>query len=322
MITTAAAEFSFYAHEAEEDDFYRAVIDGFRENPRSIAPKFFYDQEGSRLFAEICELPEYYPTRTEKMLLEDHAAEISVLAGDGCFLVEPGSGNCDKVRTLLESLRPAAYVPLDISCEHLQLAAADIARMFPWLDVHAVCTDITAEVSLPFIPADAARMVFYPGSSIGNYDPLAAVELLADLAGIAGPAGSLLIGVDLRKDHAILNAAYNDSQGVTAAFNLNLLQRINRELGGNFDLKAFEHHAFYSDVAGRVEMHLISLRRQTVTIDGHRFEFNAGDNIHTENSYKYTVTGFQQLAADAGFEPCAVWCDAAGLFSLHFLRVR
>ena len=321
MAKTAIADYRFYNESPETADFYREIVAGFSQLPRSIPPKYFYDEEGSRLFDSICEQPEYYPTRTEIALLEKHADDIKAFVGSDCYLVEPGSGSCEKVRLLLDTLRPTVYVPLDISCEHLKSAAAGIAADYPWLDVHAVCTDITSEVSLSFIPEQATPVMFYPGSSIGNFDPEDAVEFLACLAQIAGQGGGLLIGVDRKKDHETLHQAYNDAGGVTAAFNLNLLERANRELDADFNLDAFEHFASYNSVAGRVEMHLISTRKQTVNIDGHCFDFNAGDSIHTENSYKYTDEEFSTLAEQAGFTPCEVWTDSDGLFSLHFLRV-
>jgi dimethylhistidine N-methyltransferase len=321
MAKAAIEEYRFYNESPEAADFYREVIAGFSQRPRSIPPKYFYDEEGSRLFESICKQPEYYLTRTEIVLLEKHADDIKTLVGSGCYLVEPGSGSCEKVRLLLDTLRPTAYVPMDISCAHLRMAAAGIAADYPWLDVHAVCTDITREVSLAFIPEQAAPVMFYPGSSIGNFDRDDAVEFLACLARIAGPGGGLLIGVDLKKDHAMLHDAYNDAGGVTAAFNLNLLQRANRELDADFDMDAFEHHARYNSTAGRIEMYLTCTRKQTVNIDGHSFDFNAGDSIHTENSYKYTNDEFRSLAQQAGFTSCAVWTDSDRLFSLHFLRV-
>jgi dimethylhistidine N-methyltransferase len=315
-----AADYTFHHAAPEPDDFYREVIDGLSQSSRFIPPKYFYDHAGSRLFESICEQPEYYPTRTETALLKQYANEIAALAGDGCYVIEPGSGSCEKVRLLLDALRPAAYVPLDISCAHLEKAAASIADDFSWLDVHAVCTDITAELSLPFIPEKTRSVMFYPGSSIGNFDPQDAVNFLSCLAKVTGQGGDLLIGVDLKKDQDILNAAYNDASGVTAAFNLNVLQRINRELAGDFDTEAFAHYAFYNSVRGRIEMHLISERKQTIRVDGHTFEFNAGDTIHTENSYKYTIDEFHALARQAGFTPCRVWTDNDDLFSLHYLR--
>ena len=320
MTRTDTEDYAFYHVAPEEDNFQHAVIDGLSRRPRCIPPKYFYDQAGSHLFESICEQPEYYPTRTETALLKQYAHEIAAVAGSDCHLIEPGSGSCEKVRHLLDAMQPAAYLPLDISCEYLEKAAAGIAEDYPWLDVHAVCTDITDEVSLPFIPEQADAVMFYPGSSIGNFDPEDARAFLACLASITGEGGGLLIGVDLKKDPAILDAAYNDANGVTAAFNLNLLRRINRELAGDFDTETFAHHAFYNSARGRVEMHLISECKQTVRVNGHAFKFNAGDSIHTENSYKYTIDEFQMLAQQAGFTPCRVWSDNNDLFSLHYLR--
>jgi dimethylhistidine N-methyltransferase len=312
--------FNYHRDDPASEGFYRDVMAGLERAQRRIPPKYFYDARGSQLFEAICEQPEYYPTRTEAGLLAQYADDVAALAGAGCCLIEPGSGNCDKVRLLLGSLRPAVYVPIDISCDHLQLAAECVAQDFPWLEVHAVCSDITESVSLPFVARHDSRVIFYPGSSIGNFEPAAATEFLRELAGVAGPGGGVLIGVDLRKDDAVLNAAYNDAAGLTAAFNLNLLHRINRELYADFNLDAFEHQAFYNSTAGRIEMHLVSRCRQTVRIDGRRFEFQAGEHIHTENSYKYTIEGFQALARTAGLSPVAAWSDRDRLFSLHYLQ--
>ena len=320
MTKAATEDYTFYQAVPGEDSFQLDVINGLSRQPRSIPPKYFYDRIGSRLFESICKQPEYYPTRTETALLKQYADEIAAVAGNACHLIEPGSGSCEKVRHLLDAMQPVAYLPLDISCEFLEKAAAGIADDYPWLDVHAVCTDITDEVSLPFIPEQADAVMFYPGSSIGNFDPHDARDFLACLATITGEGGGLLIGVDLKKDPHILDAAYNDARGVTAAFNLNLLRRINRELAGDFDIASFAHHAFYNRDRGRVEMHLISEREQIVRVDGQAFEFSAGDTIHTENSYKYTIDEFQTLAQQAGFLPCRVWSDRDALFSLHYLR--
>ncbi len=302
--------------------FYQDVIQGLSNTPRSIPPKYFYDEEGSRLFEAICEQPEYYPTRTEMALLERHAGDIAGLTGSGCFLIEPGSGNCEKVRLLLDTLHPDTYIPIDISRKHLQTAADKLAKSYPWLSVCPVCTDITDTLELPSIPADTKRLLFYPGSSIGNFDPEEARIFLANLARIAGDGGALLIGVDLQKNTQRLHAAYNDANGITAAFNINLLHRINRELDADLDIDAFDHRAFYNNEENRIEMHLVSNSRQTFHVDGHRFELEAGDHIHTENSYKYTLGQFQELATAAGFSACRVWTDADLLFSLHYLEVR
>lgn len=306
----------------DSSEFYRDVIHGLAQSPRSIPPKYFYDTQGSLLFEAICEQPEYYPTRTEKALLERHAGEIAGLIGPECVLIEPGCGNCEKVKLLLDPLRPAAYIPIDISGEHLEQAAQSIADSFVWLNVHPVCTDITDDLALPFTPQDARRVVFYPGSSIGNFEPDEAVGFLRKLAALAGRGGGLLIGVDLQKDPERLNAAYNDARGITAAFNLNLLHRIRTELKGDLDVDAFEHRAFYNSDKSRIEMHLVSSTDQSILINGHRFDLEAGDPIHTEYSYKYTLAQFQALADRAGFTQISVWTDAEGLFSLHYLETR
>ncbi|UCC57313.1 MAG: L-histidine N(alpha)-methyltransferase [Gammaproteobacteria bacterium] len=305
-----------------ETDFSRDVISGLRKSPPSIPPKYFYDTEGSRLFEAICEQPEYYLTRTEIELLECYVGEISGLVGSGCYLIEPGSGNCEKVRLLVDSLRPRSYIPIDISSEHLKLSAARLADSYPWLDIQPMTGDITDTLVLPCIPENARRVVFYPGSSIGNFEPEEARSFLGSLARIAGRGGALVIGVDLQKNTQRLNAAYNDACGITAAFNRNLLQRINRELDANLDIEAFDHRAFYNQNENRMEMHLVSNCRQSFHVDGHRFELEDGDHIHTENSYKYTIEQFQTLATAAGFAACRVWSDAEALFSLHYLEVR
>ena len=305
----------------EASDFYHEVIAGLGHSQKRIPPKYFYDEAGSRLFESICEQPEYYPTRVETGMLARYAEEIAGFIGDGCCLVEPGSGSCSKVRLLLDVLQPSRYIPMDISCAHLHEAAGGIAKDFPWLDVHAVHADITRPVKLPDIPEGMQRIMFYPGSSIGNYEPGEAVKFLSRLAGIAGQGGGLLIGVDLEKDSRVLDSAYNDASGVTADFNLNLLHRINRELDGDIDVDTFRHHAFYNENEGRVEMHLVSECTQTLRIDGHSYDFSEGESIHTENSYKYSVAGFRALAEQAGFRPEAIWIDDEALFSLHYLSV-
>jgi dimethylhistidine N-methyltransferase len=302
-------------------DLTAEVLAGLRRRPRAIPPKFFYDARGSRLFDAITQTPEYYPTRTEIAILRDHAAEIATRVGTGSLLVEPGSGSCAKVRLLLEGLRPCAYVPMDISRDHLWVAAEQVAAEFPWLEVHAACTDFTRRMAVPDSAPEGPRVAFFPGSSIGNFDPDAAAGFLALVADLVGPGGWLLIGVDLKKAAAILDAAYDDAEGVTAAFNLNLLTRINRELQADFELGGWRHRAFYNAALGRVEMHLVSTLAQRVRIAGEPFDFAAGETIHTENSYKYAIPDFQALARRAGFAPEAVWTDPADLFSVHLLRV-
>ncbi|MEO8122539.1 MAG: L-histidine N(alpha)-methyltransferase [Burkholderiales bacterium] len=298
-------------------EFEHALVSGLASRPRSISPKWFYDAEGSKLFEHICELPEYYPTRTELALLDRHAAAIASRIGPGCEIVEFGAGAIHKVRLLLDALdTPVRFVPVDISGEHL-LGAADALRAeHPALDVRPVVGDFTRALTLP--PSVGRRVGFFPGSSIGNFDPPRAATLLRHFASLLADGG-LLIGVDLFKDPAILHAAYNDSAGVTAAFNLNLWARANRDAGADFDLSQWMHSAFYNAPLRRIEMHLVSRRAQRVTVAGTQFEFEEGDSVHTENSYKYTVAGFQNLAREAGFTAAACWTDSAHRFALHWL---
>jgi len=302
------------------DDLASEVLAGLARRPRSIPPKFFYDHQGSQLFDAITETPEYYPTRTEVGILKTNAKAIAETVGRGSLLVEPGGGSCAKVRILLEGLRPCAYVPMDISRNHLWLAAEQMAAEFPWLEVHAACTDFTRQMKLPHTVPEGARVAFFPGSSIGNFDPDSAVDFLSTVAELVEAEGFLLIGVDLKKEKAVLDAAYNDAGGITAAFNLNLLTRINRELGADFDLSAWRHKAFYNESLGRIEMHLESLAAQTVRVAGTSVDFGRGETIHTENSYKYGVEEFQRLTRRAGFMPMTVWTDQDRLFSVHLLR--
>lgn len=297
-----------------------ALLDGLRRTPRSVPPKFFYDAAGSALFDRICELPEYYPTRTEIALLARHGREMAECIGAGADLVEYGAGSLRKVRLLLDALhQPARYVPIDLSAEHLLQHARQLAADHPGLRVEPLVADFSAELVLPDLPPAARRRVgFFPGSSIGNFTPEEALAFLRQAAGaLAG--GGLLIGVDLVKDPAVLHRAYNDAAGVTAAFNKNLLARANRELGADFDLAAFDHYAFYDPSQQRIEMHLLSRQRQVVAVCGERIVFDEGQTLHTENSCKYTVDGFRRLARAAGFEPQAVWTDDARLFSVHWL---
>ncbi|TVP87273.1 MAG: L-histidine N(alpha)-methyltransferase [Thioalkalivibrio sp.] len=303
-----------------EADFRREVLTGLRERPRRIAPKFFYDERGSKLFDAITEAPEYYVTRTESEILQQRAEEIAEAVGTGGLLLEPGGGSCAKVRILLQGLEPCAYVPMDISRNHLRMAAEEVAADFPWLEVHAAHTDFTRRMEVPPTAPDGPRVAFFPGSSIGNFHPEQAVDFIAAVADLVGPGGHFLIGVDLRKEKALLEAAYDDAQGVTAAFNLNLLERINRELGGDFDLQYWRHRAVYNEVKGRVEMHLVSAREQSVRIGEEVFDFDADETIHTENSYKYGLDEFEGLARRAGMKAVGVWTDQRGLFSVHLLQ--
>lgn len=299
--------------------FGRELLQGLRARPRTLAPKWFYDAAGSALFDQICELPEYYPTRTELALLDRHAPEIAQLLGPDCEIVEFGAGSNRKVRVLLSAMQGVRrFVPIDISGEHLMQSARQLQADLPGVLVAPVVADFTQPLQLP--AAEGRRIGFFPGSSIGNFDPDQARLLLRHFAQVLG-RGGLLIGVDLVKDPAVLHTAYNDAQGVTAAFNLNLWARANRELGADFELSQWWHSAFYNAPLQRIEMHLVSRTRQTVRLGGEQVQFDAGDSVHTENSYKYTVPGFQQLARDAGYEPRQVWTDAAARFAIHWLAL-
>lgn len=288
--------------------------------PRSISPKYFYDAEGSRLFDRICELPEYYPTRTELAILERNVGEMAALAGGGAEIVEFGAGSLRKVRLLLRAFAtPARYVPIDISGDHLRDAAAVLRGAFAGLDVQPVIADYTRPLDLPPARGAGRRIGFFPGSTIGNFAPGEALEFLHNAARMLR-GGALLLGADLVKDPATLHAAYNDAQGVTAAFNLNLLARANRELGTSFALPQFAHYAFYNAPLQRIEMHLVSRARQSVLLGGERYTLEEGDSLHTENSYKFTVHGLRELAQRAGFRPGPVWTDPDRLFSVHWLH--
>lgn len=315
-----SAPVRFYDHAESESDFLAEVRRGLARRPRAIPPKFFYDRRGSSLFAAICELPEYYLTRTEMGILRERAGEIARRVGRNAVLVELGSGASEKVRLLLEALAPRGYLGIDISRDFLREATERLARDYPRLAVHAACVDFTRPLALSYPPASAMRLVFFPGSSIGNFDPAQSEALLRRLRGLVGPGGGFVIGVDLKKDPAVLHAAYNDAQGVTAQFNLNLLARMQRELGAELDRAGFEHEASYDAHAGKIDMYLVSRRSQAIRVAGERFAFAAGERLHTESSYKYTIEEFQALAARAGYEPEAAWTDPARLFSVHFLR--
>jgi dimethylhistidine N-methyltransferase len=301
-------------------EFASAMHTALRTEPRRISPKFFYDALGCELFDQICTLPEYYPTRTELGILTKHAAAMATCIGPQVDLIEFGAGVMTKIRILLSALdAPVSYVPVDIASEHLLEQANALANDFPGLDVHPLAADFTRGFSLPTASDKSrARVGFFPGSSIGNFAPDQARRFLT-AAGQTLRGGGLLIGVDLIKDPRILHDAYNDSAGITAAFNKNLLARANRELAANFDLDSFDHYAFYNPAASRIEMHLVSTRKQQVSIDSEIFDFEAGQTLHTENSYKYSLAGFEQLAKQAGFVPRQVWCDDQEWFSVHWL---
>jgi L-histidine Nalpha-methyltransferase len=301
-----------------EAHFLDDVLAGLSRPQKAIAPKYFYDAQGSALFEAICRQPEYYPTRAELALTRAWLDDIARFAGRGCELIEFGSGASIKTRLLIRRLRPVHYVAIDISQAALRLAVARLGREFPWLQITAVVGDFSRPIDLA--RALGRRVAYFPGSTIGNLLPQEAEGFLHMTRGLVGRGGAMLVGVDRKKDANVLHAAYNDAAGVTAAFNLNLLVRMNAELGANFDLRRFGHYAFYNVARGRIEMHLVSRLRQRVAIGRHRFDFEEGETIHTENSHKYSVEEFQAFARDAGFEPRKMWLDRRGLFALHGLR--
>lgn len=308
---------------ADAGAFLADALAGLRKPQKELPCKYFYDAAGSALFDAICEQPEYYPTRCELAVMKAHAADMAGRLGRGCLVVEYGSGSSVKTRALLRPLpRPAAYVPVDISADHLHRSAADLARRFPDVEVHPVAADFTRPFDLPPVATDVnRRVVYFPGSTVGNFAPAEADRLLRAVADLCGPGGALLIGVDLKKDEAVLNAAYNDAAGVTTRFNKNLLVRMNCELGADFDVAAFDHRASYNAELGRVEMHLVSNRAQTVRLGGRAVRFAAGETIHTENSHKYTVAEFAATAGRAGFRRAGMWTDAKGWFSVQLYEV-
>ena len=320
---TARGRVSYHGTAVPPDNFLEDVVAGLALEQKALAPKYFYDARGSELFEEICELPEYYPTRTEVALTQAHIDDIARFADDGSTdgveLIEYGSGASTKTRILIARLKPAVYVPVDISASALRGAAGQLAAEFAWLNICAVTGDFGRPLAIPAFGGAGRKVVYFPGSTIGNLRREEALAFLRMTRAQVGPGGAMLVGVDLKKDPNVLHAAYNDAKGVTAQFNLNLLHRINRELGGNFEVEKFAHYAFYNAAMGRIEMHLASLQPQTVDIGRYRFSFATGESIHTENSCKYAVEEFRALAAQAGFRGEAVWTDPDGLFSLHGL---
>lgn len=312
---------------AEAGDFREDVaaeaLAGLTAPQKTLPAKFFYDEEGCRLFGLITGLPEYYPTRTELALLRDVAQDVGRLLPPGTVVVEYGAGDETKAALLLAALnRPHAYVPIDIAEPALLAAAKRLRDRFPALDVHPLALDFLAPFDLPPPAIGRENLGFFPGSTIGNLDPAAAVEFLAQARKTLGRHARFLVGVDRRKDPAVLLPAYDDAAGVTAAFNLNLLARLNREAGGGFDLSGFAHRALWNDAESRIEMHLVSLRTQTAMLAGQRIAFASGETIHTENSYKHTPEGFRALALLAGWRPAQLWTDKDGLFSLHLLAAK
>jgi len=298
------------------------VLQSLRRTPKQLSPMYFYDERGSQLFDQICELPEYYPTRTETRILDEHGDDIAKHIGSDALLVEFGSGASQKTRLVLDRLPDlSAYVPVDISRSHLLAAAKSISASYPCLEVLPVCADFTQAFALPKPARAASRVVvFFPGSTIGNFDRDAAVDLLKVMRRVAGAGGGLVIGVDLVKDIATLERAYDDAAGVTAAFNLNVLRRLNREFGANFELSSFKHVALWSPEQRRIEMHLVSSRSQDVSIAGERIHFAAGEHLVTEHCHKYSARGFLDLAETAGWAGKEIWMDEKRLFSVHYLE--
>ena len=321
MTEPISQRYQFFDQHPQLADFRADIIQGLSAPEPYILPKYFYDETGSRLFEEICATEEYYPTRAEVSIIRDNIDDIVEVLGRDCLLVEPGSGDSYKVRLLLDALRPIAYLPIDISKRYLQDEAKKLAAEFTWLNVHAICADFTGKLELPYQVTSTNKVAFFPGSTIGNFLPEQAVVVLDEIRKMVGADGGLLIGVDLQKESAILNAAYNDKKGFTEQFNKNLLHRINRELVADFKLDQFKHLAFFNEKKRRIEMHLVSLQQQRVHIDEHVFQFNKGQSIVTEYSHKYTLDHFEKLAKKSGFQRVKTWIDEKQLFSVHYLRV-
>ncbi len=312
-------ELPLYDLHPAPDDMRGDILAGLRASPKTLPCKYFYDERGSLLFDEICELDEYYPTRTETGILERHAVDMAAAIGEDALVIELGSGSSTKTPLLLGALeRGAGYVPIDISRAHLLNAAGRIRDAFPELPIWPVCADFTALSELPPIEGSPRRRyVFFPGSTMGNFELAGQQRLLEQIVSLCQPeGGGLLIGLDLLKDRETLEAAYNDARGVTAAFNLNLLERVNRELDADFDLEAFDHHAPFNADAGRIEMHLVSRADQTVRLGDARIVFAEGERVCTEHSHKFSLEAFGALAAEVGLERRAVWQDDGGLFAV------
>ncbi len=297
------------------------VLAGLQAAPKVLAPKFFYDATGAALFERITQLDAYYLTRSELAILDARVSEIAALAGPSAALIEYGSGAGIKVRSLLDAMdAPAFYVPIDISGEQLERVAATLRDDYPNVDIHPLCADYTRPITLPRREQSHRRVAFFPGSTIGNFEPAAAASFLRGVRATVGPTGALILGVDRRKDRAVVEEAYNDAEGVTAAFNLNLLVRLNRELGANFDLARFRHKAFFNEDASRIEMHLESTEAQIVTVAGVPISFDAGETIWTEASYKYDLPRLERLAHEGGFRIRQLWTDPEKRFWLGFLE--
>ncbi|MES9852113.1 MAG: L-histidine N(alpha)-methyltransferase [Candidatus Thiodiazotropha sp. L084R] len=313
---------SFHDHKPASLSLYEAVVHGLSKAEKSIPPKFFYDKRGSELFDQICEQPEYYLPTVERRMLNQLAKEISEYTGKGRVLIEPGAGSASKVRLLLDYLQPSAFVPMDISFDYLKSSAISLAEEYPWLPICAACVDYTHSLPVPDEVPSGPRLLFFPGSSLGNFSRRDAGEFLRLANATLGEGGMLLIGVDTKKSKGLLDAAYNDAAGLTAAFNLNLLNRMQAELNAELNPENFQHKAFYNMDAGRIEMHLMSTRQHILRIDGHQFEFEAGESLHTENSYKYAPEEFIGMASDCGYDEIKYWVDEDDMFAIYLLQVR
>jgi dimethylhistidine N-methyltransferase len=319
----AVKNITLHDYQPQIASFRQGVLAGLAKPRKQFPPQFlFYDKRGSDLFIDICNTDEYYVTRTEVKILQQYNAEIADYIGDRALLIEYGSGSSPKIHALLDALHePVAYMPIDIEKAHLLDAAEQIAQKYPDLNVVAIVDDYTNQIHIPPIEAAHKKVIFFAGGTIGNLIPNQAIALLSQARQLVDPDGGMLIGVDLKKDPNRLHAAYNDAQGITAAFNLNILANINRELDANFDLDRFSHYAFYNPTEGRIEMHLVSLTAQTVVVAGQKFTFKEGESIHTENSYKYSLDDFKYVAQAAGFTLKKTWLDRDRLFSVHYLSV-
>ena len=301
-------------------DELQEILDSLSADQPWLSPRFFYDAQGSQLFDRITQTPEYYPTRTEQAIFREHRPAMMDAATGAEILIEPGSGNCEKAAPFIRDHGVQHYVPIEFSGDFLLASCKRLLQRFPQLQVHALCTDFTRCDRLPESIPHQQRLLFFPGSTIGNFEPEQARALLARFARLVGSEGYLLIGVDLKKSPARLNAAYNDQAGITAAFNRNVLDHLNRRLDCDFQVADFTHKAFYNEALGRVEMHLVARRDSQVRVDGHQLHFEQGQSIHTESSWKYTIGEFQALAASAGMQSIAVWTDDEDLFSVHLLQ--
>jgi L-histidine Nalpha-methyltransferase len=317
----ATKNLHYYDAYPESDNDLDDIVKGMSKGQKSISPKFFYDEKGLTIIDAVYELPEYYLTRTEKQIIIEAKEQICQFIGPDAVIIEPGSGSCDKIRLFLNQLRPKAYVPMDFSPEYLKKVGEALHGEYPWLDLHVVCTDYIHNFSLPDALPQGKRVVFFPGSSLGNLEPNEAVSFMDTLAKNIGKGGGLLIGIDLQKEKDVVELAYNDPKGVCKAFYLNVLDRLNAEFGANFQIDNFQYQVKYNEELGRVEKYLVSNQKQIIKIGPNTFELGANESIKAENSYKFTVDQFHTLAETVGFNPVRVWTDPLQLFSVHYLEV-